>query len=109
MFRPFVVAKDNPCMRDVSVMHPITNDVENIVFQNKSWAVTDHQMILGSSHLAVKYFLDMLWNLILTILLEMSSLSFASVLQGVSHFVSIFSRCIMDASLVSLSFPGAYL
>ena len=40
-------------MREVSVMRPITNDVYNIIFHNKSWAVTDHQMILGCSHLAV--------------------------------------------------------
>ena len=51
MFRPFVIKKDNPCMREVSVMRPITNDVYNIIFHNKSWAVTDHQMILGCSHL----------------------------------------------------------
>ena len=107
MFRPFVITKDNPCMGYVSVMRPITNDVENIILHNKSWAVTDHQMILGCSHLAVNDCLDMLWYLILTILLDMNSLLFAFLLQGVYHFVSIFSRGIMDVSLVA--FPGAYL
>ena len=107
MFQPFVITKDNPCMRDLSATQLITNDIENIIFHNKSWAVTDHQMILGCSHLAVNDCLDMLWYLILTILLDMSSLLFAFLLQGVYHFVSIFSRGIMDVSLVA--FPGAYL
>ena len=37
-------------MREVSVMGAITNDFENIIFHNKSWAVAYHQMEYAVEH-----------------------------------------------------------